>query len=198
MGLVGGLLSAGLGSGGNGQDLTNLLTEYQGEQGGVDLVAWSGGAQTVSTVLQDNPSLSTNVVSTTYLSPGLNLFSGNLYQASDSLSFKGSGVLDFGATLRARLTGVQLKSTGTKGHNFVKEFESSGVQNRINSFPGSRGVCTGGPQGGGADGSRSGNGDDGFYGNPFGNVDGGGPNWCVIILAATGVDFCGGNWHQTK
>src|SRR5579872_4898466 len=48
------------------------------------------------------------------LSPGLNLFSGHLYEGADSESFKGSGFLDFAATLRARLTGVPLTPTGAK------------------------------------------------------------------------------------
>jgi RHS repeat-associated protein len=157
LGLFGGLASAGFGSGGDAQGLTNLLTQYQGEEGGVDLVGWSGGAQTISTVLQNHPSFATGVASTTYLSPGLNLFVGQLYKASNNAVFTGSGILDFGATLRARITGVKSTSVAS-GHKFVSEYGSGSVQSRLNDFRingGSRGVCTGGPQQGGG-GKKSG------------------------------------------
>lgn len=160
LGLLGGLMNAGFGSGGDTQSLTNLLTQYQGEEGGVDLIGFSGGAQTISTVLQNNPSLANNVDSTTYISPGLNLIGGQLYQSSNSAAFKGSGFFDFVATLRARMTGVHLNPTGANGHNFASEYSSAAVQNRLGSFAGSRGACIGGPQtsktGGGGNGGGPG------------------------------------------
>lgn len=163
MGLIGGVLSAGFGSSGNGQDLTSPFTQYQNEEGGVDLVGFSGGAQDISNVLKDNPSLANSVTSTTYLSPGLNLFSGHLFEATDNESFKGSGFADFAATIRARLTKVQLTPTGAKGHNFEAEFASAPVQNRLASFSGTRGPCKGGPQTSGS----SGGGGEGIGGGFF-------------------------------
>src|SRR5439155_14074327 len=110
-----------------------------------DVVGWSEGAQNVSTDLQNDPSLSASIASTTYLSPGINLLGGQLFQAADSMSFKGTGIIDFGATLGARLAGVKLNSSGATGHSFRKEFLSSGVQKRLEDLKrkGNQGLCTG-------------------------------------------------------
>jgi hypothetical protein len=149
LGLIGGLGSAFFGAlGTNSADVTSLLTLYQGETGGVDVVGFSGGAQVISNVVASNPGLASGIASTTYLSPGVSPFFGAwLYQAPNSKSFKGSGIADFVATLGARMQGVQLEATGTKGHNFDGEFSSGPVQQRLNNFPGSRGSCTGGRNG---------------------------------------------------
>src|SRR5260370_41640907 len=71
MGRVGGIWSAGFGSGGNSQGLIAGLRQYAGEEGGIDLVNFSGGAQTSSNVLSAHPDLVGNIVSTTNISPGL-------------------------------------------------------------------------------------------------------------------------------
>jgi hypothetical protein len=53
------------------------------------------------------------------------------------------------------MQGVPMESTGTQGHSFDSEFNSAPVQQRLNNFPGSRGSCTGGPNGGGGGGGGS-------------------------------------------
>jgi len=168
MGLLGGLLSAGFGGGGNGQDLQSLLEQNKNEPGGIDLMSFSGGAQTDSNVLRNNPDLAKNVVSFTYLSPGLNLFTGQLFRpkGSDTVVFKGSGILDFGATLRARLTGVQM-TTVAKGHSFKNEFNSQKVKDRLTALTkkGNSGPC---PT------SAGGSGSSGFGGDEF--------DWMALIL----------------
>jgi RHS repeat-associated protein len=151
MGLVQAVASAGFGAGGDSQSLTDLLAKYSTEAGGVDLVSWSGGAQTISTVNQNDSSLLSNVASTTYLSPGINVLGGDLYQVPGSVSFKGSGIADFGTTLGARLSGVHLTPSQAKGHGFANEFKQSIVQDRVTTFPDSRGPCTGGANGAGGD-----------------------------------------------
>lgn len=141
---LGGVVSAGFGSGGDTQSLANLLAEYQDEQGGVDVVTFSGGAQTMSEVGDDYPQLTDKIVSTTNISPGLNIFGGELFESDsgDDKSFKGSGFSDWWATLGARRAGVPMEQVA-KDHDFKKEFFSKQVQDRLLEFKkqGSRGPC---------------------------------------------------------
>jgi RHS repeat-associated protein len=182
LGLVGGTLSAI--SGGLGMDtqgLTQLLQQYQGDD--INLIGFSAGAQLISNVAYENPSLMAGVVSTTYLSPGLGVLGGaDLFQVSNTMSFRGSGIVDYVVTLGARQSGIPMVPLSGTGHSFVKEYAKQKVQDRLNNI----GCAPGGGGGGGA----------GLYG-------GMGPGWDGLVggieaVYGWSVDATVGVWLPTE
>jgi RHS repeat-associated protein len=115
------------------QQVADAINQNSAEPGGIVLIGFSGGAQTISTAIQWNLVNPSTISSITYLSPGLGL-GGSLANAGDTAAFAGSGLLDGIATLNARLSGATLTPTGTSGHNFLREFNSAPVQQRVSGI----------------------------------------------------------------
>jgi RHS repeat-associated protein len=116
--------------------VTSAMNANYMEPGGVNVVAFSGGAQAYSTaVLYTYVGTSTNQI--TYLSPGIGP-GQSLPGSTASNIFKGSGATDFAATFFARADLYHLNPTGCTGHNFLCENQATSSI----SSNGSRGPCT--------------------------------------------------------
>jgi hypothetical protein len=122
------------------QGLADFLGQYSNEPGGVDVLAFSGGAQTLSSGIQSGEISKSNIASITYLSPGLGP-GGSLSQVGSTQTFHGSGIKDFIATFFTRASGANLGPSVAKGHSFSSEFQSPEVQDRLQSLEGTPRPC---------------------------------------------------------
>jgi hypothetical protein len=155
-----------VGPNGSSQDVANAMNAIANDPNGIQIVAFSGGAQSFSSAAQSSgqmdpqeggewsavaPLISQdalgNISQITYLSPGLGPF-GHLYKGADTTVFHGHGLKDFGATFFARLSG-----NGGEGlpcnHNFGCEFSAldESITSNLTSCPGK--TPNGGNGGGG-------------------------------------------------
>jgi hypothetical protein len=138
-----------LGPNASSQEVADTVNKFENDPKGIQIVAFSGGAQAFSTAAQDGlvgQSGLDNITQITYLSPGLGPF-GSLYRGPDTTIFHGHGLKDFGATFFARLSG-HAGSALPCSHDFLCEFKhlSKDITLRLTSCKGT---------GGGSNGSNS-------------------------------------------
>jgi RHS repeat-associated protein len=123
---------------GNTSDLVNAINAWQDDPNGIQIVAFSGGAQAFSTAVESGQlgNVSSGAVSAinqvTYISPGLGL--GGTLAFSPALNsttsvFHGSGIKDFAATIEARLSGQNGVGIPGVPHKFAQEFNSAALSN---------------------------------------------------------------------
>lgn len=121
---------------GSTQDVADAVNQIQSDPNGIQIVAFSGGAQAFSMAAQSGAieqDQLQNITQITYLSPGLGPF-GSLYKGPDTTVFHGHGVTDFGATFFARLSGNKGAALPC-GHNFNCEFNALDQSIKSNLTP---------------------------------------------------------------
>lgn len=108
-----------------------MANQLANDPNGIQVVAFSGGAQAFSMAAQSGQigqDALQNITHITYLSPGLGL-GGQLYMGPDTTVWHGHGIKDFGATLFARLSGALSGHTGLPcSHNFGCEYNAHQYQ----------------------------------------------------------------------
>jgi RHS repeat-associated protein len=132
LGIPGGILGVlQQGHGGKstqGGILAAKINQYANEPGGVDVVNWSGSGQAFVSGVSSGQIGIGNIASVTYLSPGL-APGQNLVSVGPTAAFHGSGVVDWGVTAVARLSGAKLQDTlPNAGHDLLAELGSPAVQ----------------------------------------------------------------------
>jgi len=108
----------------NSQAVADAANAIANDPNGIQVVAFSGGAQAFSTAAQseliEDDGLQ-NITQITYLSPGLGPF-GQLYTGPDTTVFYGTGFKDFALTFFGRLS--QGGPSLCCGHNFGLEYQT--------------------------------------------------------------------------
>jgi RHS repeat-associated protein len=127
--IAGGILQVlfqdALGANGGTQAVADMVNKYANDPSGIQIVAFSGGAQSFTTAVDAGLISSTalqNITQTVYLSPGVGLFSGAVPEG-ETFAFHGRREKDFGATFFARIFGNAGGSLAT-GHSFKDEYSA--------------------------------------------------------------------------
>lgn len=175
-----------VGPNGSSQAVADATKQIADDPNGIQIVAFSGGAQAFSSAAQSGgqmdpqeggswssvpPLISQtaldNITQITYLSPGIGPF-GGLYKGPDTTIFHGHGGKDLAATLFAKMSGDGGTALPCK-HDFSCEFGAldESITSNLTPCPGRKPTNSNG--GGGGNGGADGGG------------QGGGPPTCSIV-----------------